>query len=85
VFRDIAKEAGLLTLRFHDLRHSSISLLLMAGESMADVSRRAGHSGIGTTVNTYGHQLGGAQSLATTMGVVLQQAVRDPGAWLANG
>jgi len=52
---------------------------------MADVSRRAGHSGIGTTVDTYGHNLGAGGSLAATMGTILGKAVGDPTAWLANG
>ena len=50
--RKIASGAGLEGLRFHDLRHSSVSFLLRSGEPMADVSRRAGHLGIGVTVDT---------------------------------
>ena len=84
-FNKIAAEAGIVGLRFHDLRHSSLSLLLKGGESMADVSRRAGHAGIGVTVDTYGHQLGEAKSLALTMGGILGKAVGDPDGWLVNG
>jgi len=84
-FSKLAAEAGHEGLRFHDLRHSSLSLLLKSGEPMADVSRRAGHSGIGTTVDTYGHNLGAGGSLAATMGTILGKAVGDPTAWLANG
>ncbi len=72
-------------MRFHDLRHASVSFLLKGGESMAEVSRRAGHAGIGVTVDTYGHQLGASKSLATTMGAILAKAVGDPTEWLANG
>jgi hypothetical protein len=54
-------------------------------ESMADVSRRAGHAGIGVTVDTYGHRLGVSKSLAATMGGILSKAVGDPTTWLANG
>ena len=85
VFRQIASGIGLKTMRFHDLRHSSVSLLLKNGESMAEVSRRAGHSSIGVTVDTYGHQMGDAKSLAETMGAILEKAVTDPATWLANG
>ena len=85
LFRQIATGLGFKALRFHDLRHSSVSLLLKGGESMADVSRRAGHATIGVTVDTYGHQLGGAKSLASTMGAILEEAVGDPDRWLANG
>ncbi len=85
VFGIVAKEAGLANVRFHDLRHSSVTLLLRSGEPVADVSRRVGHSGIGVTVDTYGHQLGAAKSLATTMGSILAEAIGDPTRWLANG
>ena len=37
-FAGIAAEAGVAGLRFHDLRHSSVSLLLKSGEPMAGVS-----------------------------------------------
>ena len=84
-FKKIATVCGLEGLRFHDLRHSSVSLLLKGGESMADVSRRAGHAGIGVTVDTYGHQLGAGKSMATTMGSILAKAIGDPDGWLANG
>ena len=84
-FKNAARSAGFDGLRFHDLRHSSVSLLLASGESMADVSRRAGHSGIGVTVDTYGHKLGVGASLAAAMGSILEESVTDPGTWLANG
>ena len=67
-FKTLAAEAGVPNLRFHDLRHSSVSLLLRSGEPMADVSRRAGHATIGVTVDTYGHGLGAGGSMATTIG-----------------
>ena len=38
---------------------------------MANVSRRAGHSTIGVTVDTYGHHLGDGGSMAATMGGIL--------------
>jgi integrase len=84
-FQKLAKQAGLEGLRFHDLRHSGVSLLLKSGEPMANVSRRAGHATIGVTVDTYGHQLGAGGSMAATMGTILQRSVRDPDTWLANG
>ncbi len=52
---------------------------------MVDVSRRAGHAGIGVTVDTYGHNLGAGGSMAATMGGILAKAVGDPTQWLANG
>ena len=85
LFSKLTAEADLGGLRFHDLRHSSVSFLLRSGESMADVSRRAGHAGIGVTVDTYGHQLGVGGTLAATMGAILQTSIGDPDRWLANG
>lgn len=49
-------------IRFHDLRHTSLSLLLGAGVPVGDVSRRGGHSQTSTTVNIYGHGLEGADA-----------------------
>ncbi len=80
-FGKIAVEAGLDGMRFHDLRHSSVTFLLKSGEPMAAVSRRAGHSGIDTTVNTYGHHLGEGGSLAATMGAILAKAVGNQDRW----
>ena len=84
-FAGIAAEAGVAGLRFHDLRHSSVSLLLKSGEPMAGVSRRAGHSTIGITVDMYGHGLGAGGSMATAMDAILRPAIGDGAGWLANG
>lgn len=40
---------------FHDLRHSSASLLISQGINMKVVQERLGHSNIKTTLNIYGH------------------------------
>ena len=53
-FKKLVAQAGLGDLRFHDLRHSSISLLLAAGARMDEIRTRAGHSSITTTVNDPG-------------------------------
>jgi integrase len=45
-------------LRFHDLRHTSASLLLsVSGSNLAIVQKRLGHESIETTFNIYGHLL----------------------------
>jgi len=49
------KKAGLPKIRLHDLRHTSASLGLEAGESMKEVSDRLGHSSIVITADTYSH------------------------------
>jgi integrase len=44
-------------IRFHDLRHTSGTLLLNQGVHMKTISARLGHSNILTTMNIYGHAL----------------------------
>jgi integrase len=40
---------------FHDLRHTTATLLLSEGESITRVSQRLGHASVTTTMNTYAH------------------------------
>lgn len=42
-------------IRFHDLRHSSATLLIEAGASMKAIQKRLGHSKYQTTANIYIH------------------------------
>jgi integrase len=58
------KQEDLPHIRFHDLRHGSISMLLMEGVPFKVVSARAGHSTVGITLDTYGHLLPGADEQA---------------------
>jgi integrase len=44
-------------IRFHDLRHTSATLLLMANVNVKVVSERLGHSDVGLTLNCYSHCL----------------------------
>jgi integrase len=41
--------------RWHDLRHTHVSLCAEAGWDMVRVSRRVGHEKIATTIDIYGH------------------------------
>lgn len=50
--------------RIHDLRHSHASWLIAAGVPLNVVQRRLGHESITTTVDTYGHLMGDAQTIA---------------------
>ncbi|MFK5645113.1 tyrosine-type recombinase/integrase [Ornithinimicrobium sp. LYQ121] len=54
-FDRLVASAGLPRIRLHDLRHTSASLGLAAGESLVEVSRRLGHSTIGITADVYTH------------------------------
>lgn len=54
-FQAALKAAEVPSIRWHDLRHYTASLLLSEGVPMAVVSSLLGHSGIGVTVDTYGH------------------------------
>jgi integrase len=57
VFKPLLKKAGLPDIRFHDLRHTSATLLLAAGVHPKVVQERLGHSQISITLDTYSHVL----------------------------
>ena len=48
-------------LRFHDLRHTHLSLLLTNGEPVTSVAQRAGNKTAHTTLTTYAHAIAGEQ------------------------
>ena len=54
-FERLVAELGLPRIRLHDLRHTSASLGLAAGESLVEVSRRLGHSSVAITGDIYSH------------------------------
>jgi integrase len=56
-FKPLLKRAGLPDIRFHDLRHTSATLLLSAGVHPKIVQERLGHSQISITLDTYSHVL----------------------------
>lgn len=47
--------AGLPRLRFHDLRHTAATLLLVMGVNPRVVMEMLGHSNIAMTLGTYSH------------------------------
>jgi integrase len=63
-FKRILRENDLPDLRFHDLRHTSISLLLDIGTPVNTVQRRAGHSKASVTTDIYGHVMAHSQDAA---------------------
>jgi integrase len=54
-FYPLLERAGLPRLRFHDLRHSTATLLLAQGVHAKIVSELLGHTDIGITLNLYSH------------------------------
>ncbi len=48
-------EAVPRTLRFHDLRHTCVALLIAKGKQEYHIMKHLGHSSIKTTIDTYGH------------------------------
>jgi integrase len=65
VWLPLLKKADVPVKRFHDMRHTNISLMLKDGENILTTSRRAGHSSIAITMDTYGHLLEGEDRSAT--------------------
>ncbi|HUZ70392.1 MAG TPA: tyrosine-type recombinase/integrase [Candidatus Saccharimonadales bacterium] len=56
-FHAVLRRAGLPAIRWHDLRHSAASLMLVQGVSPRVVMETLGHSSIALTMNTYSHVL----------------------------
>ena len=56
-FKSILRSAGLPDIRFHDLRHTSLSFLLDIGTPVNTVQKRAGHSKASVTTDIYGHSM----------------------------
>jgi len=61
------KASGLPRIRFHDLRHTSATLLLNNGVPVLIVSKRLGHSKPSTTMDVYGHVMPGKQEEAARL------------------
>jgi integrase len=64
-WKPLLERAGLPHfVRFHDIRHSCISLLLSRGVPIKVVSEMAGHADISITLSVYGHVLPDMQNTA---------------------
>ncbi|HEY8416383.1 MAG TPA: site-specific integrase [Thermaerobacter sp.] len=63
-FTELARQAGVPHLRFHDLRHTHATLLLRAGTPIKAVTERLGHASAAFTLDTYGHSLPDMQEAA---------------------
>lgn len=54
-WHDVRERAGVPALRFHDLRHTAVSLLLALGVPPHVVHEIVGHSDIKVTMTVYAH------------------------------
>src|SRR5688572_12879458 len=65
-------------MRFHELRHSTATLLLRAGEPPQHVQSILRHADIRTTISTYGHL--GVDALRETLASLPDVPLVGPGA-----
>ncbi|APU39278.1 tyrosine-type recombinase/integrase [Streptomyces sp. TN58] len=54
-FRALLNRAGLRCIRFHDLRHSTATLLIEQGVELVVIKELLGHAHIGVTATVYAH------------------------------
>ncbi|MFC2062536.1 tyrosine-type recombinase/integrase [Chloroflexota bacterium] len=66
-FARIAIQVGLNGVRFHDLRHTFASLMLLRGAKPKVISEALGHSSVGFTLDVYSHIIEGMQSDAMAL------------------
>ncbi len=76
--QDLLKRAGLPQVRFHDLRHSFVSLLVAAGVPLKVVQELAGHSDPRITQQIYTHvSEDQKRDAATTLDMLLRRTVKE--------
>jgi integrase len=56
-FKRLIAQAGVKDIKFHGLRHTSITLMLAAGVPVHVVSKRVGHANVSMTLDIYAHAL----------------------------
>jgi len=66
-FAKAAKMAGLEGVRFHDLRHTFASLMLLRGAKPKVISEALGHSSVAFTMDVYSHIIDGMQADAMAL------------------
>jgi integrase len=74
-YKPLLKKAGVPSIRFHDMRHTAATLLLLANIHVKIVSEMLGHSTIAITLDTYSHVLPSmGRDAANTMNSLLTTA-----------
>lgn len=72
-WRKLADRAGVRPVRFHDLRHTTATVMLAQGIDVRTVADVLGHSDVSTTLRTYVHSTEGAtRHAAQVMGEALR-------------
>ena len=64
-FKRLINKSGVTNIRFHDLRHTHVALMIAQNEPVKLIAERLGHSKITTTMDTYGHLFPNMQKEAT--------------------
>ena len=63
----MAIQAGLGHVRFHNLRHTFASLMLLRGAKPKVISEALGHASVGFTMDVYSHIIEGMQKDAMAL------------------
>jgi integrase len=63
-FKPLLKQTGLPEIRFHDLRHTCATLMLVGGIHPKVVQEMLGHANVTITLDTYSHLLPDMQDIA---------------------
>jgi len=72
-FRRILEVHGLPRIRFHELRHTTGSMLMERGMMVKQISEFLGHEKVATTLDIYGHlSIEGKKETASAMGDILK-------------
>ena len=80
-FKPAAASIGMPDLRWHDLRHTAVALMVGAGVEPLVISRVLGHGSISITYDVYGHVLPSLEDqLGDAMDRVYADAVAQPDA-----
>jgi len=66
-FGNIVRKAGYTGVRFHDLRHTFASLMLLRGAKPKVISEALGHNSVAFTMDVYSHIIEGMQNEAMAL------------------